>query len=414
MTEYSTENDLESLKPDFWTNADVGRWLKLNGFQHLIDKFREHDISGPVLMMLSEQDLRKPPLSLQKLGEIKQLSYNIRRLQLAYNVPPTKSHKYLRHSDSIDSGSKDVRSSGGSLLPKQEGIKLFVATLYAVTSLILTTIAMTIAHDRVPDMKTIPPLPDIFLDNIPTIPHAFEAAEWCAVTLTALFSCLILVHKHRFVIIRRYFSIIGTVFLLRALTMMSTTLSVPGKHLDNCEVRIGESWDSKFKHVLAIWRGAGLSVAGVRTCGDYMFSGHTAALTVLNLFVCEYSPMKLKFIQTVSWSLNFFGAFFILAAHEHYTIDVIVAFYITSRTFAYYHVLANSLAHKQRNSKELTWSWFPLFSFFEENVDCMLANEYEWPWTPIIQFVVRKRQILIRLKEERRKNLTNGDTRRSQ
>ena len=46
MTEYSTENDLESLKPDFWTNADVGRWLKLNGFQHLIDKFREHDISG--------------------------------------------------------------------------------------------------------------------------------------------------------------------------------------------------------------------------------------------------------------------------------------------------------------------------------------------------------------------------------
>ena len=149
-------------------------------------------------MMLSEQDLRKPPLSLQKLGEIKQLSYNIRRLQLAYNVPPTKSHKYLRHSDSIDSGSKDVRSSGGSLLPKQEGIKLFVATLYAVTSLILTTIAMTIAHDRVPDMKTIPPLPDIFLDNIPTIPHAFEAAEWCAVTLTALFSCLILVHKHRF------------------------------------------------------------------------------------------------------------------------------------------------------------------------------------------------------------------------
>ena len=207
-------------------------------------------------MMLSEQDLRKPPLSLQKLGEIKQLSYNIQRLQQAYNVAPSKPNRYhyIQHTDSLDSGSRDMRT-GLSLLPKHEGLKLVVATLYALSSLILTTIAMTIAHDRVPDMKTIPPLPDIFLDNIPTIPHAFEAAEWCAVSLTVLFACLVLVHKHRLVIIRRYFSIIGTVFLLRALTMMSTTLSVPGTHLDNCEIKIGNSWDNKFQHVLAIWRG---------------------------------------------------------------------------------------------------------------------------------------------------------------
>ena len=76
-------------------------------------------------------------------------------------------------------------------------------------------------------------------------------------------------------------------------------------------------------------------------------------MVVLNTDVHHISDTssRLKFIQTISWSLNFFGAFFILAAHEHYTIDVIVAFYITSRTFAYYHVLANSLAHKQRNSQ---------------------------------------------------------------
>lgn len=53
-----------------------------------------------------------------------------------------------------------------------------------------------------------------------------------------------------------------------------------------CRTAYGELYN-KISMAYVIWRGAGLSIQGVRTCGDYMFSGHTVALTMLNFFITE-------------------------------------------------------------------------------------------------------------------------------
>lgn len=119
-------------------------------------------------------------------------------------------------------------------------------------------------------------------------------------------------------------------------------------------------------------------IQGVRTCGDYMFSGHTTVLTLLNFFVTEYSPRSYYYLHTLSWVVNLFGIFFILAAHEHYSIDVFVAFYISTRLFLYYHTLANNRALMQMDSKR-TRIWFPLFYFFESGVDGIVPNEFVTP-----------------------------------
>lgn len=93
---------------------------------------------------------------------------------------------------------------------------------------------------------------------------------------------------------RRFFALSGTVFLLRCVTMLITSLSVPGAHLQ-CEPRnyakdgatVFGDLAFKISQAYVIWRGAGMSIQGVRTCGDYMFSGHTVALTMLNFFITE-------------------------------------------------------------------------------------------------------------------------------
>ena len=56
---------------------------------------------------------------------------------------------------------------------------------------------------------------------------------------------------------------------------------------DLCFVQMyGDMW-AKLQRAVAIWSGFGMTLTGVHTCGDYMFSGHTVVLTMLNFFVTE-------------------------------------------------------------------------------------------------------------------------------
>lgn len=86
----------------------------------------------------------------------------------------------------------------------------------------------------------------------------------------------------------------------------------------------------------------------------------------------------MNWLHTFTWVLNVFGLFFILGAHEHYSIDVFIAFYISSRLFLYYHSLANNKVLFQGDHKRVK-IWFPLFSYFESNIRAMVPNEFEWP-----------------------------------
>ena len=90
------------------------------------------------------------------------------------------------------------------------------------------------------------------------------------------------------------------------------------------------------------------------------------------------TPSSMHWLHTSVWVMNVFGLFFILGAHEHYSIDVFVAFYITSRLFLYYHSLANNKVLFQRDHKRVKM-WFPMLSYFESNIHSIVPNEFQRP-----------------------------------
>ena len=297
-----------------------------------------------------------------------------------------------------------IRMQKKTEIPKERW-KTIMAFLYVLLVSWWTAFVMVVVHDRVPDMEKYPPLPDILLDNIPLIPGAFEMCELCGMVLMCIWVIVLIFHKHRWVLMRRFFSLSGTIYLLRSVTMLITSLSVPGKHLECAPRPYGDIYN-KLYNAFVIWTGAGLTLQGVRTCGDYMFSGHTVGLTLLNFFITEYTS-HIYMLHTFTWVCNLFGVFFILAAHEHYSIDVFVAFYIASRLFMYYHTLANQklptyynvISTKEDGSKKLELNghspkyddedeqkqilqfWFPLFTFFESGIEGgRIPNVFEYPF----------------------------------
>ncbi|XP_077106884.1 sphingomyelin synthase-related protein 1 isoform X3 [Ranitomeya variabilis] len=392
-----------------WTTKHVAKWLREEGFCDYVDILcNKHRLDGTALLALTEYDLRSPPLEIKVLGDIKRLMLSIRKLQkqhasvleelglgnepasgtLSVSSPPSPdwlcNGELKRDFDGhgTDSSVEPHQYSNGKhkYPPKRldpEYWKTAISCIYVFIVFGFTSFIMVIVHERVPDMQTYPPLPDIFLDSVPRIPWAFAMTEMCGVVLCYIWLLVLLLHRHRSILLRRLCSLMGTVFLLRCVTMFVTSLSVPGEHLQ-CSGKLYDNMWAKLQRAFAIWSGFGMTLTGVHTCGDYMFSGHTVVLTMLNFFVTEYSPRNWNFLHTLSWVLNLFGIFFILAAHEHYSIDVFIAFYITTRLFLYYHTLANTRAYQQSRRARI---WFPMFSFFECNVKGPVPNEYCWPFS---------------------------------
>ncbi|KAG0411872.1 hypothetical protein HPB47_011010, partial [Ixodes persulcatus] len=185
------------------------------------------------------------------------------------------------------------------------------------------------------------------------------------------------------IILQRVFLIMGLLYFMRSITMFVTQVPVASTTY-YCSPKVSPIFTFSFFTglVAQLLSGFGLSINGQHTfCGDYIYSGHTVILTLAYLVVREYSPQRCKVVHITYLTLSCVGILMVLLSRGHYTVDVVIGYYVTTRLFWVYHTLANNQSLKnpsQNNYLARAW-WFFIFSYFEKNVGAVVPRQYEWP-----------------------------------
>merc|ERR1719288_473319 len=317
----------------------------------------------------------------------------LRVVRAKYRHGDTSSH--IIHIDgddeydvANDANENDPEIKYGDVKIPNEPLKTFVAAIFLFMAFIATTASLAFVHDRVPFEYD--PLPDVILDNVKYQHWGLDASEILLMTLVWTTVLITIFHKHRFIVYRRIFLIGGLHYFYRAITMALTVLPVADKKYreDICQPQSNQT--SAFvmgQRVLKLISGMGLAINGKHVyCGDYIYSGHTMSLVMAFLIIKEYSPRRWILLHYAAMVIAIAGVVTLLIARGHYSIDVVVAYWITTRIWWIFHTLAKNANLKEvegfgkneNNYLKNLWWWY-IFRWFECNVPVIVPHRYNWP-----------------------------------
>lgn len=256
-----------------WSTRDVSDWLNREGMSEYVDTLSQVD--GPALLGLNSLNFQTAPLSLVSSDGGQQLLERIETLRIETHIEAHKNGNTNGHVGGLPNGTSKLLQNGmlglkdfrremvqiqiptadtpRTSFPTEWG-KTGLAFIYAVVCFVTTTITISVVHERVPSKEHTPPLPDKFFDLFDRVEWAFSICEINGLVLVALWLIQWILLKHRYayalstytrgdfrlsadhslffrsIIGRRFFFIVGTLYLYRCITMYITTLPVPGMH----------------------------------------------------------------------------------------------------------------------------------------------------------------------------------------
>jgi len=258
--------------------------------------------------------------------------------------------------------------------------KTTTALCFVLSNFLLTTVSLSITHEL---QRPGPPLPDITLDHILYRRWALDVSEILIMVSTIIAAFFVVFHKYRTILIRRICIIVGLLYGYRALTMIVTVLPSANREY-HCDSQLNHTITGAevLHRVIKIMSGFGLTINGNHVyCGDFIFSGHTMILVLCYLIIVEYTPKKFWLLHWMLWGVAVGGVAMLMTARGHYTIDVIVAYFVTTRLWYIHHSVIHNKVLKQESSTNYfsrLW-WWRLSVWYEENVRAPVPYKFEIP-----------------------------------
>ncbi|KAJ1356927.1 Phosphatidylcholine:ceramide cholinephosphotransferase 1 [Parelaphostrongylus tenuis] len=274
----------------------------------------------------------------------------------------------------------------------KERLKALISFILLAFAAVLNEIVLSFVHERVPEQ---PPLPDITFSLVTYYQNGLKICEYIMLSSFASVLLLMLFHRHRWIMFRRLMMVGSLLYLMRCVTMIVTQVPVADPNF-LCSPKFGKNgtfWEIVLRGLKMV-AGVGLNVSGKDTlCGDYIYSGHTIVLVVSALFIGEYSPRRWRLLHVFYWLVALTGVVFLVISRGHYTLDVILSYFICTRVFWSYHTMVAHptlrLSAQNHHRKEF---WFPLFNYMECNVMKPVPRRFDCPLpTNRLRSVLRRR-----------------------
>jgi shingomyelin synthase len=267
-------------------------------------------------------------------------------------------------------------------IPK-ERYKAGIALMLLAAAGISNDLVLSYIHEKVPSTKA---LPDVVFSNTPYTPWGLVVSEYIMLSSVALLLLLLIFHRHRWVVLRRVATIGSLLYFGRCITMFVTQVPVADENY-YCSPKLKPDertfWNI-FSRGISVVIGLGLKLNGRHTlCGDYIYSGHSVVLLLSYLFISEYSPRHWRILHYLSMLASFAGIFFLLISRGHYTIDVLLSYWITTRIFWQYHTMADIPVlreARQEHNHMKNILWYRLFLFMECGVHRPVPQRYSLPF----------------------------------
>ncbi|KAG0278952.1 hypothetical protein BGZ95_002679 [Linnemannia exigua] len=140
----------------------------------------------------------------------------------------------------------------------------------------------------------------------------------------------------RIIVLRRVFWVVGALSVLRATTLSVTTMPTPKV---GCKPATATGFGEMF------WIALQMIPGTVQACTDDIFSGHTVFMVTCAIQWRLY--MRNSWIKYVSFIYITVGLYFVIATRLHYTVDVVLAIFITYAMWSFYMAMVDTVMEKE-------------------------------------------------------------------